>query len=218
MTKLFLSRLHYPISALGPGNRIGIWFQGCSLRCPGCISADTWAADKGETDVNSVIEFINPWLTQADGITISGGEPFEQPIALRHLLSELRKRFHGDILVYTGFEFHQINNRFDDHLPSLIDAVITGPYQIDQPQTLALRGSDNQQLHCLTDLGARRFQANHSPIKSKPPPLDVMFDKDGSVWFAGIPRKGDFEKLSILLQTSGHQMSYSGDRSYLKRR
>ncbi|MCT5046402.1 radical SAM protein, partial [Pseudomonas aeruginosa] len=27
---------------MGTGRRLGIWFQGCSIRCPGCISADTW--------------------------------------------------------------------------------------------------------------------------------------------------------------------------------
>ncbi len=218
MTKLYLSRLHYPVTALGPGNRIGIWFQGCSLRCPGCISADTWTKNKGETDVNSVFKILEPWLLKADGITISGGEPFEQPSALRHLLLKLHDRFEGDILVYTGFEFDQISNWFNDHHTPLIDSIITGPYQLDQPQTMSLRGSDNQQLHYLTDLGRRRFQPYHLTNKSQQPSLDMMFDEDGSIWFAGIPHKGDFEKLSTLLQNAGHEMFYSGDRSHLRRR
>ena len=38
-----ISRLHFPVTTLGPGHRIGIWFQGCSIRCEGCLSMDTWA-------------------------------------------------------------------------------------------------------------------------------------------------------------------------------
>ena len=41
MTMLALSRMHFPVTTLGPGNRIGIWVQGCTIRCPGCVSADT---------------------------------------------------------------------------------------------------------------------------------------------------------------------------------
>ena len=38
-----LNRVHFPVTALGPGRRVGIWLQGCSIRCPGCMSLDTWA-------------------------------------------------------------------------------------------------------------------------------------------------------------------------------
>lgn len=40
--RMILSRLHFPVTTLGPGRRIGVWFQGCSIRCAGCISRDTW--------------------------------------------------------------------------------------------------------------------------------------------------------------------------------
>ena len=38
-----LNKAHYPVTALGPGRRIGLWLQGCALACPGCISQDSWA-------------------------------------------------------------------------------------------------------------------------------------------------------------------------------
>ncbi len=76
---LNLSRIHFPVTTLGPGNRIGIWFQGCSIRCKGCISVDTWGMKKGSVSVDEIISVIDPWLDMADGITISGGEPFDQP-------------------------------------------------------------------------------------------------------------------------------------------
>jgi anaerobic ribonucleoside-triphosphate reductase activating protein len=41
--RIGLNRVHFPVTALGPGRRIGIWLQGCLIRCPGCMSLDTWA-------------------------------------------------------------------------------------------------------------------------------------------------------------------------------
>jgi anaerobic ribonucleoside-triphosphate reductase activating protein len=98
MTSITLSRLHFPVTTLGPGKRIGIWLQGCSIRCPGCISADTWSATEGLTTTEAVIEALLPWLPDAEGITISGGEPFDQPEALQILLRELRCLSPLDIL------------------------------------------------------------------------------------------------------------------------
>ena len=54
-TPISLSRLHFPVTTLGPGRRIGIWFQGCSIRCPGCISADTWAFRTAAAMVTDVL-------------------------------------------------------------------------------------------------------------------------------------------------------------------
>lgn len=34
--------------------------------------------------------------------------------------------------------------------------------------------------------------------------LDVMFDEQGAVWLAGIPRKGDMSRLTALLREAGH--------------
>ncbi|HSV19446.1 MAG TPA: 4Fe-4S cluster-binding domain-containing protein, partial [Casimicrobiaceae bacterium] len=40
-----LNKAHWPVTVLGPGKRIGLWLQGCSIHCPGCVSQDTWSAD-----------------------------------------------------------------------------------------------------------------------------------------------------------------------------
>ena len=40
---LSVNRLHHPVTALGSGSRVGIWTQGCAIRCRGCASLDTWA-------------------------------------------------------------------------------------------------------------------------------------------------------------------------------
>ncbi len=210
--RIALSRIHYPITALGPGRRVGIWVQGCSIRCPGCISADTWAPGSELQDLDAVMSSLERWLAIADGITVSGGEPFDQPLAVFGLLERIRNRFDGDILIYTGYDADVIAGWLDRGA-GLIDALISGPYHGDSPQTLPLRGSDNQRLHLLTPLGRERFDRYLSPTDDAPPPLDVMFDEDGAVWLAGIPRQGSFEALRALLTASGHRVTTSQDRS-----
>ena len=40
---LVVNRVHFPVTALGPGRRLGVWVQGCSIGCAGCLAHDTWA-------------------------------------------------------------------------------------------------------------------------------------------------------------------------------
>jgi anaerobic ribonucleoside-triphosphate reductase activating protein len=210
--RLTLSRIHYPVRSLGPGARIGIWFQGCSIRCRGCISSDTWASGRGITTVEEVFDGIFQWLNQADGITISGGEPFDQPQALRELLTKIRSVHSGDVLIYSGYSFETLLRQLGN-FKGLIDALITEPFEIDAPQSLALRGSDNQRLIMLTPIGKERFQSYERVAGQSDFNLDVMFDDaSGEVWFAGIPRRGDFRRLTDLLAARGHIATTTEDK------
>lgn len=199
-----LSRVHYPVTTLGPGRRLGLWFQGCSIRCPGCISADTWATSKADLPVADLLASIRGWLAESDGVTISGGEPFDQPEALEELLQGVRKRSQGDVLVYSGYAFEELLG-FSVVTSGLVDALISDPFLLSAPQTKALRGSDNQRLHCLTLLGKKNFGSFERTSRTDEKKLDVMFDPDGVVWLAGIPRRGDMKKLQQILAADGHR-------------
>jgi anaerobic ribonucleoside-triphosphate reductase activating protein len=212
MTPLSLSRLHFPVTTLGPGRRVGIWLQGCSIRCPGCISADTWHATLGRTTVEAVIEALLPWLSEAEGITVSGGEPFDQPEALKVLLRKLRRLTPADILVYSGHPFEAITGWLREN-PGLIDALISEPYDEHAEQTLALRGSDNQRIHFLTELGSARFASFERPALSDDRRFDVMFDADGTVWLAGIPARDDIRRLREAMRALGHDVVFSEAKS-----
>ncbi|WP_040690832.1 4Fe-4S single cluster domain-containing protein [Providencia burhodogranariea] len=197
--KISLSRLHFPVTTLGPGQRIGIWVQGCSLLCKGCISPDTWhRRDKG-IQIANVMEQLKQWLPFADGITISGGEPFEQADALHALLIELHANFQGDILVYSGYGWDDIKLKVSE-MDGLIDALISGPYLVDAPQTLALRGSDNQLLHRLTPLGEARFAQYDRQLTADDKVLDLALDGTGRIFLTGIPQRRDMSRLQILLE------------------
>lgn len=209
---LQLSRVHFPVTTLGPGQRLGIWFQGCSIRCSGCISADTWGPGRTVVDVASLLEQVAPWLDQADGITISGGEPFDQFDALLQMLVGLRQRTAAHILVYSGHPLEKLQPMLDQ-ARDLIDAVISDPYIEQADQSLALRGSDNQRLTLLTALGRSRLASLERASTPADKALDLMFDATGAVWMAGIPRRGDLLRLRELLRAQGHQVQTSAHTS-----
>jgi anaerobic ribonucleoside-triphosphate reductase activating protein len=205
MTAVAVSRVHHPVTTLGPGRRVGVWFQGCSVRCPGCISPDTWEPGRSLTSVGELVDALSCLSPISDGLTVSGGEPFDQPEALAELLTAWRAITSADVLVFTGHPFARLADWLTLH-PGLIDALVAGPFLKDASQSLALRGSDNQTLHLLTSLGRRNFASYERRATRADLRLDAMFDADGGVWFAGIPARGDFDRLRQRLRASGHQL------------
>lgn len=206
-----ISRIHFPVTTLGPGRRLGIWFQGCSLRCEGCISVDTWATAKTLIPIEQLMMTLSSYLPLIDGITISGGEPFDQFEALLAIVVQLRKKTKVDILVYTGYSIEDITDQLQQIKP-YIDVLISDPFQRQSSQTLRLRGSDNQRLHCFTSQAIEKYAYYQQAVTTKDKVLDVMFDAEGVVWFAGIPRRDDFVKLQTLLKQQGHQIKVTADK------
>lgn len=211
--RVSLSRVFFPVTTLGPGQRIGIWFQGCSIRCPGCISADTWSQKTADMTVTELLERIGPQLNHADGVTISGGEPFEQFPALLDLLRSIRPRLQHrkDILVYSGLTMAELQSRIRA-LGGLVDALITGPYVSEAGQTRPLMGSDNQELHLLTELGRANFADYLRLRNSTDDRFDLLVDDDGTAWMAGIPGRDDFERLRSVLHDRGLSFQTTEDR------
>lgn len=210
--KLALSRVHFPVTTLGPGRRLGIWVQGCSIRCPGCISSDTWAKRAPDVEVAELLERVRPWLHECDGITISGGEPFEQPEALEQLLHAIRQLSGVSVLVYSGLPFEALAS-CEVVKQGLVDCLISDPFDVRMGQTKYLRGSDNQRMTCLTALGHEVFGSLDRDGTDADRRLDVMFDEDGEVWLAGIPGRGDMARLQLILQNQGTYLRTTEARS-----
>lgn len=208
--RLNLSRLHFPVTTLGLGRRVGIWFQGCSLHCPGCVSVDTWDASLGGTTLAAALAAIQPWLAEADGVTISGGEPFDQPQALECMLRSLREtgKLSCDILVYSGYPWERIEAQVSGWT-GLVDVLISEPFNPSAGQTLAWRGSDNQCMHLLTPLGISHYSEwVNAPRSALPQALDVFF-QNGEVWMAGIPTAGSLKALQANLVAAGYSSTTS---------
>ena len=105
-----------------------------------------------------------------------------------------------DILVYTGYELAEARERGPEVL-ALADAVITGRYQVSNPTRLIWRGSANQEIVPLTDLGRRRYLRY---AQAEPPraPMQVGVDSAGH-WIIGVPRQGDLARLEQALRERG---------------
>ncbi|WP_240355672.1 4Fe-4S single cluster domain-containing protein [Mycobacterium bourgelatii] len=202
---MLLSRLHHPVRNLGFGVRAGIWFQGCTLYCRGCVSRDTWAFDESRCcDVEAVLAWLDG-LGALDGITISGGEPTDQPTALRTLLEALKGRdIDTDVLMYSGRTYERLRVDFPWLWDGLVDVLISDPFEQDQAGDVALRGSANQRVHRLTDLALRRypeedFEQRYSLQRQQ---ISINVD-DHAVWMVGIPKPGDLARLRDSLEARG---------------
>jgi anaerobic ribonucleoside-triphosphate reductase activating protein len=168
---------------------------------------DTWAVGKHTTLLDDVKSGILAFLPFADGVTISGGEPFDQPDALRALLCWLWEMKSGDVLVYSGYSHEALTH----HLAAcdgLIDAIMTDPFRREIGQTLALRGSDNQRLLLLTERGRERFACYERRAGPQDRMLDVMFDDEtGEIFMAGIPARRDLQRLAADMEADGHHLT-----------
>lgn len=208
--RIGLNRVHFPVRALGPGRRVGVWVQGCSIGCRGCMSLDTWTAPTSTEPVRDVLDRLSPWLEEADGVTISGGEPFDQPNGLHALLSGLCARPGMSVLVYSGYRLETLVDRFAATLP-LIDVLISEPFDEDQAEPALLRGSSNQVVTCLTQHGIELWQMA-VVAGDQAPAIDIVAEPDGAVWFAGIPRPRDLARLSSALASRGMTAKTSAGR------
>lgn len=206
-----ISRVHFPITALGPGRRIGIWFQGCSIRCDGCMSRDTWAKARRKITVCEIIDRVQPWLEEADGITISGGEPFEQPEALMELLEGLRIAADTNIIAYSGFTLEQLMERHSSVLEP-IDLLISEPFDSRKAVSAPLLGSANQRATCLTKRGAEIWQMAEASWRDRGGRLDLIAEADGLIWVAGVPGPGDLERLGARMRSAGITLLTSAGR------
>jgi len=175
---------------------------------------DTWGHAAANTTVLDVIEHCSRVGDSAEGVTISGGEPSEQPEALAALLEGLAValRPETDVLLYSGRTVEELEPLLA-RLTGLVDALISEPYVASELQTRPLMGSDNQRLHLLTPLGKTRFDAYLRTRDERDDALDFLSDEEGQIWLAGIPRRNEMERLRNLLATEGVQIWTSEQRA-----
>jgi anaerobic ribonucleoside-triphosphate reductase activating protein len=131
----------------GSGSRCVLWTQGCSKKCPNCYNPEMWDFNGGEDyNIDILVEDIID--SGCDGVTISGGDPFEQPEALYNLLVGLNKHLDKlpmGIIVFTGYTIEEINeNSVAKNCIILIDLIIDGRYVDGLRHESGISGSSNQ--------------------------------------------------------------------------
>lgn len=154
--KILRIRLASPITidsiVDGPGLRAVIWTQGCSHNCRGCHNPHTHSFNEGEEyTVDDIKQQIRK-LNLHRGITLSGGDPFEQPEPLIDICKEAKK-LGLDIWAYTGYTFEELmdikNPRYFKWISLLecIDVLVDGRFiESKKNPFLKFRGSSNQRI------------------------------------------------------------------------
>ena len=132
----------------GPGFRMAVFVQGCPHHCPECHNPQTHDFNGGSwMDTAEIIERAadNPLL---DGVTLSGGEPFCQPLACVDIARRARE-IGLNVWSYSGYTYEALVEMGEEvrALLEQLDVLVDGPYLKDR-RTLELRfrGSDNQRL------------------------------------------------------------------------
>ena len=173
--------------ANGPGVRAVIWVQGCTIGCRGCYSASTHPHEASSLHRPSEIAEWLQSIPDIEGVTFSGGEPFEQAAAVLETINSIRENMGSDfsVFVYTGYaiEFLRKSNDRNVHdLLNAIDILSAGPFDYKlRDETLLWRGSSNQSLHFLSN----RYNAFQIEEWSKISPLEEITLRFDSIDFTG---------------------------------
>ena len=177
--------------ANGPGVRAVIWVQGCTIGCKGCYSGSTHAHKK----VNLVppVELAT-WIASIkgiEGITLSGGEPFEQAEAVAELLTCLKAmRPNLSTFLFSGYEHDslaQSTNPIIRKVMVLTDMLSSGPFISKlYDEKLLWRGSSNQQLVYISD----RYASTEELDWIKNSPIEEISMNATSLEYTGFKGKG----------------------------
>lgn len=150
--------------ANGPGVRAVIWVQGCTIGCSGCYSASTHPHSAASLVKPSKIAEWLISIPNIEGVTFSGGEPFEQSAAVLQTIKLVRKkRPTFTVFAFSGHPYQELLSSTDRGVTELLnncDMLSTGPFDVKlRDKTLLWRGSSNQELHYLTNVYESSMEA-----------------------------------------------------------
>ena len=169
----------------GPGTRAVIWVQGCPIRCEGCFNTNFRSfTPKNQVPVGQLAERIGV-LKNIDGVTFSGGEPFAQAGGLGRL-GELVQDSGLSVVTYTGFTYDHILQKKRSawqHLLSVTDLLISGPYVPSLDCRRTLIGSSNQKIIPLTN----RIDFIPTESRSTSGDIELIVSRRGNVTATGFP-------------------------------
>jgi anaerobic ribonucleoside-triphosphate reductase activating protein len=145
----------------GPGRRTSVFFSGCTLGCLGCWVPHLHSREAGTlVPVDRLADALLDPAHDRDGVSILGGEPFQQPDGLLALVRALRARGCRHVLAFSGYT-HERLRRLAERQAAIgavldeIDVLVDGPYLEALADTAGpWTGSGNQ--HVIDLVATRR--------------------------------------------------------------
>ena len=160
--------------ANGPGIRAVIWVQGCTIGCAGCYNAFTHPHQQ-QTLVEP--ETIADWvasLGDIEGVSFSGGEPFEQSQAVYDAIlaiKEINPKL--TFFCYSGYDVTELESSNEPSVSNLLselDMLSAGPYihaQRSQDSSGVVQKIRNSTIFPgLTQKNRKKSGRSHPPQKS----------------------------------------------------
>jgi anaerobic ribonucleoside-triphosphate reductase activating protein len=127
------------------GFTYSIFFSGCSHKCEGCFSPQTWRYENGsEITFEELVDKIKS--SRHRNVSLIGGDPFfpqnrDEVIKLIHWIKNNTSK---NVYVWTGYLAEEVSEWVD---LKLIDYLIEGKFELDKRDIrLTLRGSSNQRI------------------------------------------------------------------------
>ena len=137
-----------------------------------------------------------------EGITLSGGEPLQQPIdELTEFLTQVKHKTGLSVLCYTGYLYEDIlakqyNTAQLAVVLPLIDVLIDGEYRQEEDFGQRWRGSANQRFHFLTDRYRSQQEEWNNAFERQ---IEMELDINGKLLVSGVPSKDFINKLTAAL-------------------
>ena len=130
-----------------PGIRLAVFTQGCIHNCKGCHNPESHDPNGGRVyDTEKIIQLAaaNPLY---DGVTLTGGDPFYQPVPCAEI-AEGVKKLGLNVWTFTGYTWEQILDSKNEDFIRLLratDVLIDGRFELDKRSLeLNFKGSTNQ--------------------------------------------------------------------------
>jgi anaerobic ribonucleoside-triphosphate reductase activating protein len=189
--------------AEGPGERTAVWVNGCAIRCAGCFNPHMWSARGGEPVAPE--ELVARTLgAGTDGLTLLGGEPFDQAAALSRVAAGVRAAGRS-VMTFTGYradDLRQAVRTGRDDVAALLaetDLLVAGPFLADRiDRVRPWVGSTNQEFVLLSD----RIAGSVDELSATPDRLEITVDGSGRVAVNGWATPDTLEDLLNGLGTS----------------
>ena len=147
---IHLYRIYYGSTVDGPGRRSVIQVAGCSIRCAGCYVPETHEWTNGKlTPIAEIVNEVEKRSGEHDGVTILGGEPFDQMESLQMMVEKLKeKNYH--LVIYSGYTLESLLEQKSEIINRILDKtdlLIDGSFQRELASKAGeYRGSNNQRL------------------------------------------------------------------------
>ncbi|MFQ9966854.1 MAG: anaerobic ribonucleoside-triphosphate reductase activating protein [Peptoniphilus sp.] len=136
--------------ANGPGIRTTIFVTGCTHKCPNCFNEEYQDFNFGNPwtrkETDEVIEDLK--LDEVKGLTVLGGEPFQNEVDLLQVIRDIKKEVQKEIWIFSGYTYEEILKDQDKKkLLEECDVLVDGRFvEALKDLSLRFRGSSNQRI------------------------------------------------------------------------